>query len=162
MRSLRAVFVVMPLLLVAGCATTAAGKVHATATCPDGRAAPTEQEIAKLFDRWNSSLETGDPQKVVSNYAKLSILLPTVSNKPRLTSEEKADYFEHFLQKQPSGVIVQRQIQVGCDMAVDSGLYTFRYAKTGEKVEARFSFTYRWDGEQWLIISHHSSAMPER
>jgi hypothetical protein len=57
------------------------------------RSAPTEQDIAALFDRWNQSLQTGDPQKVVANYAERSILLPTVSNKPRLTPAEKVDYF---------------------------------------------------------------------
>ena len=47
-----------------------------------------EKEIASLFDRWNQSLQTGDPHKVVANYAERSILLPTVSNKPRLTPAE--------------------------------------------------------------------------
>ncbi len=61
----------------------------------------------------------------------------------------------------PSGKINMRQIEIGCNMAVDSGLYTFSFAKTGDKVKARYSFTYRWDGRQWLIVSHHSSAMPE-
>ena len=55
-----------------------------------------------------------------------------------------------------------RQIELGCNSAVDSGLYTFRFAKTGATVQARYTYTYRWDGTQWLITSHHSSAMPEK
>ena len=31
--------------------------------------ASTKTEIALLFDRWNQSLQTGDPRKVVANYA---------------------------------------------------------------------------------------------
>jgi len=53
--------------------------------------AVTEQEIAQLFDRWNDSLKTGDAKKVVANYAADSVLLPTVSNKIRLTAAEKED-----------------------------------------------------------------------
>jgi hypothetical protein len=44
---------------------------------------------------------------------------------------------------------------------VDAGLYTFTFAKTGDEVHGRYSFTYSWDGAQWLITSHHSSVMPE-
>ena len=121
----------------------------------------TEQTIAALFDRWNESLQTGDPKKVVANYAERSILLPTVSNTPRLTPAEKEDYFTHFLQSKPSGVINLRQIDISGDMAVDSGVYTYAMAAKGQTVEARYSFVYKWDGEQWLIISHHSSGMPE-
>ncbi|MGE8358099.1 MAG: DUF4440 domain-containing protein, partial [Microvirgula sp.] len=43
-----------------------------------------EREVAALFDRWNDSLKTGDPARVVANYATNSILLPTLSNQPRL------------------------------------------------------------------------------
>ena len=121
----------------------------------------TEEEIAALFDRWNDSLKTGDPAKVVDNYAERSILLPTVSNKPRLTREEKEDYFVHFLVNEPVGTIDMRHIDISGDIAVDSGLYSFSFAKTGDVVNARYSFVYKWDGSQWLIISHHSSAMPE-
>jgi uncharacterized protein (TIGR02246 family) len=121
-----------------------------------------EQEIATLFDRWNQSLQTGDPHAVAANYAAQSILLPTVSNQPRLTLEEKEDYFRHFLADGPSGQIDLRRIYIGCNSAVDAGLYTFTFARTGAVVHARYTYTYRWDGARWLITSHHSSAMPEK
>ena len=122
----------------------------------------TEKEIAGLFDRWNEALVSGDVKKVVANYATRSILLPTVSNKPRLTPEEKEDYFQHFLENRPSGKIDMRYIEVGCNSALDAGLYTFTFAKTGQHVSGRYSYTYHWDGKDWLITSHHSSMMPEK
>src|SRR5690606_38373750 len=115
-----------------------------------------------LFERWNSSLQTGDPHKVVANYAERSILLPTLSNKPRLTAAEKEDYFHHFLADRPSGHINTRMVEIGCNTAVDAGIYTFSFGATGAQVQARYTYTYRWNGEQWLITSHHSSAMPEK
>jgi uncharacterized protein (TIGR02246 family) len=162
MKALFSALLAITFLFIAGCATTTSNNNPSATDCTQSRSAPTEQEIASLFDRWNQSLQTGDPQKVVANYAEQSILLPTVSNKPRLTAAEKVDYFDHFLEDRPSGKINMRQIQIGCNMAVDTGLYTFYFAKTGDMVRARYSFTYRWDGKQWLIISHHSSAMPEK
>ena len=55
-----------------------------------------------------------------------------------------------------------RNIELGCNTAWDAGLYTFTFAKTGKVVHGRYTYTYRWDGSQWLITSHHSSAMPEK
>jgi hypothetical protein len=121
-----------------------------------------ELEISALFDRWNASLLTKDPHKVVENYAARSILLPTVSNLPRLTPAEKEDYFHHFLENGPSGRIDSRFIEISCNSAIDAGLYTFTFAKTGAVVKARYSYSYRWDGSRWLITSHHSSGMPEK
>src|SRR5437764_12690213 len=106
-----------------GCASTQSVRVE---SCK----ATTEQEIASLFDRWNPSLQTGDPHKVVANYAERSILLPTVSNKPRLTPAEKEDYFHHFLENRPSGQIDLGTMEVGCNPAGDVGLYPFTVAKT--------------------------------
>ena len=145
-----------------GCASHQGLPTSVQSTCIEICRVTTEQEIALLFDRWNQSLLTGDPHKVVANYAVRSILLPTVSNKPRLTPAEKEDYFHHFLENRPSGRNDMRFIEIGCNTAVDAGLYTFTFAKTGEKVSGRYSFTYRWNGSEWLITSHHSSAMPEK
>ena len=120
-----------------------------------------KKEIASLFDRWNKSLKSGDPDQVVKNYAKNSILLATLSNKPRLTVAEKRSYFKFFLANKPSGKINYRKIEVGHDTAVDAGIYTFTFAKTGAVVKARYTFTYRFNRNKWLITSHHSSRMPE-
>ena len=148
--------------LLAGCASSGGVQSTTQATQSEQCKRISEQEIEALFDRWNQSLQTGDPHKVVANYAEHSILLPTVSNKPRLTPAEKEDYFEHFLEDGPSGKIDMRFIEIGCNTAVDAGLYTFTFARTGAVVNARFSYTYRWDGSEWLITSHHSSGMPEK
>ena len=148
--------------VLAGCASNRGTPPTAQATRPENCKVTTEQEIASLFDRWNQSLQSGDPHKVVANYAERSILLPTVSNKPRLTPAEKEDYFHHFLENRPSGKIDLRFVEIGCNSAVDAGLYTFTFAKTGAVVHGRYSYTYRWDGSKWFITSHHSSAMPEK
>lgn len=119
-----------------------------------------EVDVVNLFKRWNASLQTGQPKAVVENYAKRSILLPTLSGTNRLTPQEKEAYFVHFLASKPTGEVTQRQIDIGCNIASDSGLYTFTMAKTGEKLDARYTFVYQWDGQKWLIVSHHSSVLP--
>jgi uncharacterized protein (TIGR02246 family) len=144
---------------LAGCSSIPAGSGSAAArteTCKE----TSEQEIAALFDRWNHSLQTGDPHAVVANYAPRSILLPTVSNKLRLTEAEKEEYFHYFLKNKPSGKIDSRFIEIGCNTAIDAGHYTFTFGATGTQVKARYTYIYKWDGKQWLITSHHSSAMP--
>jgi uncharacterized protein (TIGR02246 family) len=153
--------IVVLAITLAGCAANQGKPGSAQASRTESCKITSEQEIAALFDRWNQSLQTGDPHKVVANYAERSILLPTVSNKPRLTVAEKEDYFHHFLADRPSGKIDSRSIYLGCNSAVDAGLYTFTLARTKAVVHARFTYTYEWNGSQWLITSHHSSPMPE-
>jgi uncharacterized protein (TIGR02246 family) len=155
------------IVVLAGCASTSPStSSRSEPVPPPGRTevckATSEQEIAALFDRWNRSLQTGNPNAVVANYAERSVLLPTVSNKPRRTPAEKEDYFRQFLKNKPVGKIDARTIEIDCNTALDVGLYTFTFGATGAKVKARYTYTYKWDGKQWLITSHHSSAMPEK
>lgn len=146
------------------CSSAYAEKTLHTATPPAAGQCKqaTQDEIAALFDRWNSALQTGSSDKVVARYAEQSILLPTVSGKARLTPAEKKDYFEHFLAKNPVGKIDHRQIQIGCNTAVDSGHYTFTLKEGNETkvVPARYTYAYQWNGDDWHIISHHSSVVP--
>jgi uncharacterized protein (TIGR02246 family) len=117
-------------------------------------------EIMALFDEWNNALQTGDPKSVASLYATDAILLPTVSNKVRHNHDEIEDYFVHFLAKEPQGKIDESNIRIFGDLAINSGVYTFTF-KGGATVQARFTYVYRWNSQRWMIIEHHSSAMPE-
>jgi uncharacterized protein (TIGR02246 family) len=131
---------------------------------PAARPAPTERDIAVLFDLWNAALQTGSPELVASLYAPDGVLLPTVSNRVRTTRAEIVDYFQHFLALQPRGTINQSFIRVmGPDLALHSGIYTFDVVREGkpEQVTARFDYLYRRVNGRWLIANHHSSKMPE-
>lgn len=119
-----------------------------------------KMDIADLFDRWNRSLQTGDPTKVAKNYVSDAVLLPTLSKIPRLTDSERREYFKEFLIKEPVGRIDSRTIRLGCNKAVDTGTYTFSF-KDASKVSARYTFTYFWNGSRWLITTHHSSVTPD-
>ena len=75
-------FVFFAAVSLVGCANTAtttpAEKTTTSATNTANTCQPiTQTEVAALFDRWNQSLQSGDPKKVVANYAEKSILLPT-------------------------------------------------------------------------------------
>lgn len=127
-------------------------------------AAITEKAVATLFDRWNQSLQTGNPDKVAANYVADTLLLPTVSNMPRDTPAEIRDYCVHFLRKRPFGRIDERTIKVVCNQALDAGLYTFRLTGPDGKttgVHARYTFNCVLQAGKWLISQHHSSMMPE-
>lgn len=145
---------------LAGCTTPPRSTAPATAATAETCHPVTRDDVEALFERWNRSLQTGDPWQVAANYAGDSLLLPTLSRQARRTAEEKADYFRHFLADGPSGRVELRHVDLGCNVADDSGLYTFTFARTGARVAARFTFTYRWDGTRWLITSHHSSLLP--
>lgn len=136
--------------------TAALAQAPSTQACQ-----PTDdKQIAALFDRWNDSLRTLDPDQVVANYASDGVLLPTVSDTPRTNPAEIRDYFVKFLKSTPQGQIDRRIIKIGCNVAQDVGTYTFTL-KGGMKVHARYTYVYEWQNGRWLIAHHHSSAMPE-
>ena len=128
-----------------------------TQTC----AVTDEKTIASFFDRWNASLKTLDPSRVVANYTADAVLLATVQNQPRLTQENRLNYFTKFLKSTPEGTINSRTIKIGCNTASDVGTYTFKL-KDGSLVAARYSYIYAYQNGEWLMSHHHSSAMPEK
>jgi uncharacterized protein (TIGR02246 family) len=123
----------------------------------------TEEDIAALFDNWNNVLQTGTPEDVAALYdPEEGVLLPTVSNDIRADPAAITDYFVTFQAKQPSGRIVESYISINGPIAVHNGAYIFDLAADNVSVPARFTYVYRQNADgNWLILTHHSSAMPE-
>jgi hypothetical protein len=103
--------------LAATFALASAGAFARSEVCMD----VSDAQIAALFDGWNASLQTGDAKLVVARYAQKSVLLPILSDSPRLTPQAREDYFVHFLARKPVGHIDSRSIEIDCNTAVPPG-----------------------------------------
>lgn len=123
----------------------------------------TRREIAQLFHVWNAALQSGDPKRVAALYAEDATLLPTLSKEVRQTPEAVEDYFEAFLKLKPKGAIIHQNVSLYDPIAINSGVYSFETTVDGMKHQmiGRFTFVYRKAGDEWKIIEHHSSMMPD-
>ena len=117
---------------------------------------------SELLQRWISAVESGDPKQVVNLYLDDGILLGTFSNKERVGHELILGYFENLLKSPVDVKVVSENPHVFGSSAVNSGHYNFM--TNGKTINARFSFVYHKEDEptdEWKIVSHHSSVMPE-
>ena len=125
----------------------------------------TSDEVEVLFERWAKALRTGHPDRVTRNYAPDAILLATTSNAPRTNYDEIRDYYFNFLQREPRVRNESRKIRIGCNVVTDVGVYSFTLKGpvpgTVATMKARYTFIYEQRDGAWLIVHHHSSAMPE-
>jgi uncharacterized protein (TIGR02246 family) len=123
---------------------------------------PTKAEIEALFVGWNDAL-ANDPDKVIERYATDGVLLPTLKNKMYRGRADIRGYFVDFLARKPQGQITDREIVIFADGASDTGLYTFTFGdgKEPATVKARYVFVYQVIDGKCLIVSHHSSKLPE-
>ena len=117
-------------------------------------------DILAAFDEWDRAIQTGNPDEVTALYHPTAVLLPTMSNQVRHNPAEIRDYFVQFLALGPKGHIDEANIQIFADVVINSGIYTFSFAD-GSKAQARFTYSYVQSDDRWLIMTHHSSAMPE-
>jgi len=122
----------------------------------------TEADVEGLFQRWNQALSSGNAETVASLYEPEALLLPTLSAANRSSPEAITDYFNAFLKRHPTGEVTSRQIVLGCNQTTDAGSYRFQLHQPEEQVNARFTFVYRFDGQQWRIAHHHSSMEPQQ
>ena len=123
-----------------------------------------KEEVAAAASTWAQALGEDDPEKVLPLYADDAVLWGTLSPTVRADRASLRDYFVTAFKVLP-GLKVKfgdQLIRVYGDAAVNTGYYTFSYTKDGEDrtFPARYSFTYVRNGDRWLIVDHHSSAMP--
>jgi hypothetical protein len=130
----------------------------------------------RLFQHWADLVKAGDAEAVADLYGPEALLLPTLSARPRHSHSAIADYFADFTARHPQAEVVERTVFPGCNQVVDAGLYRFRFDHTpsaepttpmddeprgGTVVEARYTLVYGFNGEQWQLLHHHSSLLPD-
>lgn len=152
----------MPSSLKAVCAVIALGIVALSLGAP-AWAGPKE-DVATAAATWARALGEDDPDKVLPLYTDDAVLWGTLSPKVRADRAALRDYFVTAFKVLPGLKVTfgEQLIRVYGGTAVNTGYYTFSYVKDGEtkSLPARYSFTYVKSGDHWLIVDHHSSAMP--
>ena len=114
---------------------------------------------SELLQKWIGVVESGDPKQVTNLYLDNGILLGTFSNKERVGHELILGYFKNLLKSPVEGEVVSEHPHIFESSAVNSGLYNF--ITEGKTIDARFSFVYSKDNDEWKIVSHHSSVLPK-
>lgn len=152
----------MPSTFKAVCTAIAFGIVAWPLASP-ALAGPKE-DVAMAGATWAQALGEDDPDKVLPLYAEDAVLWGTLSPTVRADRKALRDYFVTAFKVLPGLKVTfgDQLIRVYGGTAVNTGYYTFSFAKDGEtkSLPARYSFTYVKNGDHWLIVDHHSSAMP--
>jgi uncharacterized protein (TIGR02246 family) len=126
-----------------------------------------KQQVATATQAWIDAMGSHDQARVLALYEPEAVLWGTTSSAIRDNPSSIREYFD-FLPTAPpyyKGVLGEQRIRVYGDMAINTGTYTFigpALDAAGKPVSrpARFSFTYRNRDGRWLIVDHHSSAVP--
>jgi uncharacterized protein (TIGR02246 family) len=123
-----------------------------------------KEDIAQATRTWAEAMSARDAERVLALYAPDAVLWGTRSPSLRATPETVREYFG-ILKTVPASyraTLGEQHIRVYGDTAINSGTYTFSQVDDGKDVlrPARFSFVYRKSGNRWLIVDHHSSAVP--
>ena len=122
----------------------------------------TTQEVAfQCLESWGKSVEKKDQSAVLNHYVQGASLWPTLSNELRQNPDRISDYFDHFLPK-INGPVEWNQCAyqpISDTHCVWSGIYTFQL--TSGLTRARFTYVLLKQTDEWKILSHHSSLMPE-
>jgi len=123
-----------------------------------------KEDVAAATQVWANAMTSRDIDRVLALYDSEAVLWGTRSPTLRDTPTARRDYFSILRTAPPSykAVLGEQRIRIYGDIAINTGTYTFWTVRDGKEitVPARFSFVYRNVGGRWLIVDHHSSAVP--
>jgi uncharacterized protein (TIGR02246 family) len=123
-----------------------------------------KDEVAASTQKWADAFSRDTPDEIVAMYDKEAVLWGTSSPVRRDGPEQIRAYFVSAFERlrDRKVTIGDQLIRVYNDIAINTGYYTFRSTVNGEIKEspARFSFVFRKRNGRWVIVDHHSSAMP--
>ncbi len=121
--------------------------------------------VDNAYKQWREALVSGKSDPVLRLYDPKAVLLATFEPEPLVGHDPIRIYFDGLTALPGLAVKPQKNIvRLFGDTAVNSGTYEFSYGKDGTVVTipARFSFTYKRDGDAWKIVDHHSSQLPKK
>jgi uncharacterized protein (TIGR02246 family) len=123
-----------------------------------------KDEVAAAAAKWAEIFVDDDPDRILALYAPDAVLWGTLSPTIRQGPVALREYFVGAFKALPGHRVRfgDQLIRVYGDTAINSGYYTFSYVKDGETktIPARYSFVYVKGATGWLIVDHHSSAVP--
>ena len=125
--------------------------------------ADVEDDVAAATQAWADAYNSHDPERVASMYDSNAVFWGTTSPTLRTTPAARLEYFSSLANRPNAFVeIGEHEVRVYADVALNTGYYTFRDNVDGEGVvrPSRFSFAYRLQDGEWLIVDHHSSRVP--
>ena len=118
-------------------------------------------QVAAATVEWIATFNTRDAARISALYAPDAILWGTVSKTIRTTPGKILEYFEESSAKRPDlrMFLGEYHVRLYGNIAINSGYYTSRNPVDGQEVviPMRFTFTYRKEGDRWMIVNHHSS-----
>ena len=125
-----------------------------------------KEDIATAARSWADAMTSHDAERVMKLYDPEAVLWGTRSPSLRKDPAKVREYFGILQTVPPSykATLGEQNIRVYGDMAINTGTYTFSEVREGKEIlrPARFSFVYRKNpAGQWLVVDHHSSAVPE-
>lgn len=125
--------------------------------------ADTVADIDAATAQWISAFNRKSSTDIAALYAKDAVFFgtssPVLRDKPELVQE----YFKSLPSLGDATISLgEHRVQVFGDTAVSTGFYTRSSMEQGKVVSnpARFSFVYAKRDGRWLIVNHHSSALP--
>jgi uncharacterized protein (TIGR02246 family) len=121
-------------------------------------------DVSATTRAWIDAMNSRDPEKVVALYDDDAVLWATVSPVIRDTRQAIREAFNFLRTVQEYKIVLgEQRVRVYGDMAINTGTYTVSAVPRDGKpvtLPARFSFVYRNRNGRWMIVDHHSSAMP--
>jgi uncharacterized protein (TIGR02246 family) len=123
-----------------------------------------KDEILAATASWQAAFSDAATERIVALYDNEAVLWGTLSAKRRDDRDGVRDYMVAAFKALPERKVEfgDQLIRVYGETAVNTGDYTFSFTRDGERktLPARYSLVYRKRAGSWLIVDHHSSAMP--
>jgi uncharacterized protein (TIGR02246 family) len=121
------------------------------------------KDVEAATQQWIAAFNRKDAKGIVALYAKDAVFFGTSSGVLRDKPELVWDYFKGIADLGDATISTgEHRVQVFGDVAVNTGYYTRNSMRTGKEVKnpARFTFVYQLREGRWMIVNHHSSALP--